>query len=618
MATEKLMRNQTFTSAITTALIILTLGPGAVRADILYGATGGSAPSNLYILNPANGSVTSTVGPIGFAVTGLAFDPTSGVLYGVTSGFSATSPRSLITINTTTGVGTLVGPEINGSPIADITFTKNGTLYGWGEGGDDLYTINKITGTATKVGESGIGTYGSGISANPNDVLFYTGSGRTGPLRTIDKTTGLPTTVATLSGAPGTDGDPVNALAFNSTNILYGSIGTFGSGQGHLVIINTTTGVVTDLGLTVINLDAIAFFFALILRDNPEELSSIYQIGFSQATIQSINLQRRMDDIRAGSNGFSANGFVATTSGKDYSGGKGVSDGKMVLPRSEASALTPAPENRWGVFVTGTGQFINVDGADSDRRGYDITTGAFTLGADYRVCPNFAIGIDGGYARSTANLSDDGEITVDGGKIGMYATYFAGGFYLDGAASGGYNTYDTRRSALLGTATARGSTDGAEFNALAGIGYDWTVGCLRFGPTATFQYTDVSINSFTEKGSPQPLEIVDQDQESERSTVGMRAAYDWKIGRVIVRPEVRAAWKHEFGDEALPVDSRFVSGGNIFTVHGPAIDRDSALVGAGFAVQWTERVSTYAYYDGELGRNNYDSQNVSGGIRVNF
>jgi hypothetical protein len=35
----------------------------------------------------------------------------------------------------------------------------------------------------------------------------------------------------------------------------------------------------------------------------PEELSSIYEMGFSQATIQSLNLQRRMDDIRAGSTG---------------------------------------------------------------------------------------------------------------------------------------------------------------------------------------------------------------------------------------------------------------------------------------------------------------------------
>jgi len=38
----------------------------------------------------------------------------------------------------------------------------------------------------------------------------------------------------------------------------------------------------------------------------PEELAGIYELGFSLANVQALNLQRRMDDIRGGSNGFSA------------------------------------------------------------------------------------------------------------------------------------------------------------------------------------------------------------------------------------------------------------------------------------------------------------------------
>ena len=65
----------------------------------------------------------------------------------------------------------------------------------------------------------------------------------------------------------------------------------------------------------------------------PEEYSPIYTIAFAQATVQSANLMRRMDDIRAGSTGFCDNGFVTQTVGKDYSGGKVErgSDGKEVL-----------------------------------------------------------------------------------------------------------------------------------------------------------------------------------------------------------------------------------------------------------------------------------------------
>jgi hypothetical protein len=35
-------------------------------------------------------------------------------------------------------------------------------------------------------------------------------------------------------------------------------------------------------------------------------------------------------------------------------------------------------------------------------------------------------------------------------------------------------------------------------------------------------------------------------------------------------------------------------------------------------VLWSDRISTYVYYDGELARTNYDSQSVSAGVRITF
>jgi outer membrane autotransporter protein len=87
----------------------------------------------------------------------------------------------------------------------------------------------------------------------------------------------------------------------------------------------------------------------------------------------------------------------------------------------------------------------------------------------------------------------------------------------------------------------------------------------------------------------------------------------------VVKPEIRASWQHEFGDRDYSIVSRFANGaGNSFTVTGPEIGRDSLLIGAGAAVLLNERVSIYAYYDGELARTNYSSHNVSAGLRVTF
>jgi hypothetical protein len=50
----------------------------------------------------------------------------------------------------------------------------------------------------------------------------------------------------------------------------------------------------------------------------------------------------------------------------------------------------------------------------------------------------------------------------------------------------------------------------------------------------------------------------------------------------------------------------------------PGLGGDSALLSGGFAVQWTERCSTYVYYDGVLGCSNFQSSSVTGGFSFQF
>src|SRR4030095_11826374 len=157
----------------------------------------------------------------------------------------------------------------------------------------------------------------------------------------------------------------------------------------------------------------------------PEELASIYEIGFSQATIQWQNIQRRTDDIRAGSTGFSAAGYQM----HDTHGFATGAAGKMVLEKG--SVMEPSPENRWGVFITGTTQFVNVGDQDLNAPGYDITTGGVTVGVAYRLSNNFALGLSGTYTPSNADLVNEGRVEVGGGKGGLYASYFSDGFYVD-------------------------------------------------------------------------------------------------------------------------------------------------------------------------------------------
>ena len=45
-------------------------------------------------------------------------------------------------------------------------------------------------------------------------------------------------------------------------------------------------------------------------------------------------------------------------------------------------------------------------------------------------------------------------------------------------------------------------------------------------------------HGFTESGSIAPLKIDNQNAESERTALGMKASYEWKVCRVIIKPEI--------------------------------------------------------------------------------
>ncbi|MEO6787077.1 MAG: autotransporter domain-containing protein, partial [Chthoniobacteraceae bacterium] len=335
---------------------------------------------------------------------------------------------------------------------------------------------------------------------------------------------------------------------------------------------------------------------------SPEELTSIFQLAKSLANVQTANIQRRLDEIRA-----LLDQIVQVNSVNVSIGGS----------RSVSRSKEIAPDERWGMWFTGSGEFTHV-GSTTNAAGFNLDSGGVTAGVDYRFTDKFAAGISLGYMNTTASLANNGKVDVDGGRVGAYATYFDRGFHVDASVSGGPNSYSTRRTTPNNT-VATASPGGTEVNLLLATGYDWKVGSLTIGPTASFQYSNVQLDGFTETGTFAPLSVIRKNADSMRTALGMKATYDLKVGRAILRPEVRASWQHEFGDTSYSLTSTFATlGGSAFTVAGPETGRDSLLVGAGFSILLNDRLSIYAYYDGELLRTNYSSNNVSAGFRWKF
>jgi len=252
----------------------------AYAQPVLYGAghvatgpTSQGSPSTLYTINLTTGVATS-VGAIGFdSCSGIDFHPISSVLYGACRD-PTTSDSVLITINTSTGAGTLVGltglealPQPGGNTgIPDISFrNSDSTLYAFLMGTTrSLGTLNTATGQVAFIGATGDSGGANGMAFDLADILWHTRlSNPINTLNTLDPNTGAFTNqfIITLPDLNDDFPERINSLDVEpGTGTMYGIARGFNTGNYALVIVNTSTGAVTQQGgLTQTGLDAIAF-----------------------------------------------------------------------------------------------------------------------------------------------------------------------------------------------------------------------------------------------------------------------------------------------------------------------------------------------------------------------
>ena len=124
--------------------------------NTLYGASAGDSDfdSILSILNPANG-LSTAIGPTGQGpIAGLAYDSSSGVMYGIAG---AGSPAQLYTIDLATGAATPIGST--GIQAGSLVITPDGQLIAGGTGvsAGQLHRINPVNGESALLFNTGIG-----------------------------------------------------------------------------------------------------------------------------------------------------------------------------------------------------------------------------------------------------------------------------------------------------------------------------------------------------------------------------------------------------------------------------------------------------------------------------
>jgi hypothetical protein len=173
---------------------------GTWAVDTWYGCQYGNGW--LWTIDEATGTMT-LIGGGGVGLHGLAYDPTTGVMYGC-------SDSDLYIINMSNGNQTLVGPFISGSLMIGIAFDGEGRLYG--ENLDDtLHSINPSTGRSTIIGPLGMDiNYAQDMAYDINNKILYLAAfiipDYKSRLYTCNVTTGTCTLVGNFQGGAQIDG----------------------------------------------------------------------------------------------------------------------------------------------------------------------------------------------------------------------------------------------------------------------------------------------------------------------------------------------------------------------------------------------------------------------------
>jgi uncharacterized protein YhjY with autotransporter beta-barrel domain/cell division septation protein DedD len=350
----------------------------------------------------------------------------------------------------------------------------------------------------------------------------------------------------------------------------------------------------------------------------PSDLTILPQVELSLPAIQIDNIIPRLDDIRHDNPNPPQNPTIVPDDGVPVSDGKDtLSDGKTIID-AKASYSNPTTnlqrDRGWGFFLTGTGEFVDVENQGT-LRGASFNTEGVTVGADYRFGAHFVAGAALGYANTRADLNYGGSIRNNSGQASLYATYYTGGFYIDGVLTGGLSTIDTRRQTVGGV--TRGDTAGRDVAGLIGTGYEQRIGCWTIGPIASLRVAHAHVDGFAESATLGSLEIEGQEMDSVSSAAGLQLAYQRRAGRIPIRPVLRAQWEHEYGDDHASFDASF-DGTHTFRIAGPRIGRDNLRLDAGITAQITPSVGVFGNYTTQLGRENYTSQTISAGFRVSF
>ena len=327
----------------------------------------------------------------------------------------------------------------------------------------------------------------------------------------------------------------------------------------------------------------------------PNQLFTLSSIGFSVSRSQMHSLQGRLEDLNSG---YASYGQLnASASNQQGLPSAGVSPQiNFLMNKDQAQEL-------WSFYMHGNGSFGR-QRQDNEHEivGYDYGQGGTFVGTDYHLHDKIYVGGAVSYTYTDASFHGDrGSLSTDSYFGHLYAAYAQPkGFNLISSLSFGDHAFELKRRALIDT--ARSQPESKEVDFQSQVSYNILLKPnLIVSPYGGVSYSSFWMEDFQEYNSQASLKIRDDQTNSLRSTVGVKAKYEKRFTKGIRKAsvETHVAWEHEYCD----AQSRAINAGWVgsqvrpFPVQGGRVDPDTLISGVSLRFLVTKPLSITTGYN---------------------
>ena len=328
-----------------------------------------------------------------------------------------------------------------------------------------------------------------------------------------------------------------------------------------------------------------------------ESLSVPARLGTTDAQDFQSLLGNRMETLRAAGTGFTYN----------------------IQSNSYAPATSPDPAQKFSLYITGSGSF-DARNNTATSLGYNGSSTAVALGADYAITPTIHIGLAAGLTNGHANVNEGGHVDDNAANIGLYALATQGALYEELSAAYGDNWYNIKSPGVV-AGGLQGKPNGASYSVSATAGYVLPItASLSLTPSAGLDYTNVSLQSYTESGDPLLTQsVTGQGYQQLLGQAGLEAATSTLLGSTRIATYATAGLQARLTGANSQFNSNFTDEPLVpLTTTTPTEPAAWALLGAGASASITNHLSASAAIQATAFKSNGNDLTISGAVNWVF